>query len=85
MIHSIKFPAGGETFSAYEDKEDESREMAPEALCFQFLWGWAERGERGRGSKTGIMRKKAEYEHFIPLALFQPVYRLLSIMMLLPD
>ena len=28
---------------------DESREMAPEALCFQFLWGWAERGERGRG------------------------------------
>ena len=23
--------------------------MAPEALCFQFLWGWAERGERGRG------------------------------------
>ena len=23
--------------------------MAPEALCFQFLWGGAERGERGRG------------------------------------
>ena len=22
--------------------------MAPEALCFQFLWGWAERG-RGQG------------------------------------
>ena len=26
-------PAGGEIFSDYEEKEDESREMAPEALC----------------------------------------------------
>ena len=31
MIKHI--PAGGEIFSDYEEKEDESREMAPEALC----------------------------------------------------
>ena len=30
-------PAGGEIFSDYEEKEDESREMAPEALCSH--WG----------------------------------------------
>ena len=45
----MNLPVGGEIFFAFEEKEDESREMAPEALCFQFLWGGAERGERGRG------------------------------------
>ena len=31
MIKHI--PAGGEIFSAYEEEEEESREMAPEPLC----------------------------------------------------
>ena len=33
---------------AFEDKEDESRKSAPEALSFPFLRGGAERG-RGQG------------------------------------
>ena len=41
-------PAEAKFFYAFEDKEDESREMAPEPLCLQFLWGGAERG-RGQG------------------------------------
>ena len=33
--------AGGEIFSDYEEKEDESREMAPEALYSHLGWGCA--------------------------------------------
>ena len=34
-----QIPAGGEIFSDHDEKEDESREMAPEALCSHLGWG----------------------------------------------